>query len=86
MAQIQVKETAEAGINQESVQMDTLSFAAPSGFTLESSIKDEVYFPNGMAVIVVSSQAYNEGLDETLIATYQEELLNRELGAINRIK
>lgn len=86
VAQTQVKETVEAGINQESVQVDTLSFTVPSGFTLESSTKDEVYYYNGTAIITVCSRDYNKGLDETWIATYQEELLDRELGVIDGIK
>lgn len=88
VVQTQAAEAANIGMSQEVVQVDTLFFAVPAGFALDSSEEGEVYYSNADAttVIAVASEDYYEDLDETVIAAYQEQLLDQELGDIDGIK
>lgn len=82
--------SANTETSQEVVQLNTLSFTVPSGFVLESSDSSdtEYYYSSAdhTSVIVFASADHYEELDETVISTYQEQLLDQELGAIDDIK
>lgn len=73
-------QTKTEPVQQNAVQVDTLSFVPPAGFTFASSEENNFYFVNqtGSAAIVVSSEAM-EGWGEEEVAlggAIQEPLLN----------
>lgn len=87
VVQTQAADPANAAMGQEVIQVDVLTFTVPAGFVFRSSEDGMVFYSDASdsTVIALISENYYEGNDENILAAYEEQLMDQELGVLDGV-